>query len=999
VFPRLLLGYLLALPFIVPLVISSTGALSVYAVDVRMVAPAPGHLQVYYDSGDGFSEARSAAIELQQGTAARDYRVPLSSGRCASLRIDPGTLGGDYVIERVAVVEPDEGIVRREIPLDAFRAGPGVTLEASAGRLTVHAPPGLSDPQIYYTPTRPLTLPRPWINWRVMRLLGQVALWWLAATGVVWAFERLSRPLHASVHRGVTDLTAAAERHPRWAISCVAALAAVISMYPVIVLGKSLVTPNNGFVRLLYQEAPFTPGSDDTAVEDTRGSDVGATMVHGIPHTLMEREALAQGEMPLWNRYHSAGLPLWSQGLAFLGDPLHWLTIVVPDPGLGWDLKFLAHRFLFALGVGVAVLAATNALLPALLVAMGAPFVGVYAFRFNHPAAFVLTYAPWILLGWFHLAHASNRRQMARAILWLAVGSCLVLLSSTPKEAAMMLLGVHGAGVLTVLITETTWVMRLQRIAAASIAGLAAILITTPHWWNFLDTLQQSFTMYDTPQAVLADRSYVAGMFLSPVIPGIALPGLHLLALVLLVACLMRPRALFEHRAVLACAVVGLSCIGLAFGAVPASLLVKIPFVKNIIHVNDVFITMAVPPLLIAAAAGVLVFGASLRRAWVTALIVGLFLAWVYAGYRRISRDDAFVHWAVVLLIPLAMSVPMAFHAAMARRGRLMPILASVLAAVVIVLPGGMHAETGLDTLDTLLLQPRERANLLATSPVVDAIHAGMKDPVRATGLDWTLHSGSQRYYGLEGIGGPDPLMIASYRDLQDAAHIRRAMAWFTEISKDEAPRFGTLLDILNVGYLVTRADRVPIGFDPVPLSGPDRNLVGRRSSVWPRAFFVDGVSSHSDAADFLRQAEAAGKPMGAVQAGDERALEMVRSYIKPSGTMIPAQDYRLTVNTTSFHLRVPSAGVAVLGETFLAEDFRATVNGQPAPYFRVNQTFKGVIVPGAGDWDVRFEYRPRHWNASLAMAGIGIALLVLIGIAAGRPVSAPSSPAARSGI
>ena len=75
-----------------------------------------------------------------------------------------------------------------------------------------------------------------------------------------------------------------------------------------------------------------------------------------MPYSRLQREALSQGEMPLWNRYNGAGRPLWGQGQTFLLDPLHWLTIVTPDLTLGWDLKFIAHRLVFAAGVGVAAL-------------------------------------------------------------------------------------------------------------------------------------------------------------------------------------------------------------------------------------------------------------------------------------------------------------------------------------------------------------------------------------------------------------------------------------------------------------------------------------------------------------------------------------------------------------------------------------------------------------------------------------------------------------------
>ncbi len=981
-FARLLLGYVLALPFIVPLIVNSSASLTTHTVLVRMEAPVPGHLQLFYDAGEGFSEARSTAAEIHVGSGATDYRLPLPAGRYAQLRIDPGTLAGRYVIERVAILQADE-TVRREIPLETLTPGGSVKLEHSPGRLIVQTIEGLSDPQLLFRPARPLIIPREIFNRRDLSLAGSVMMWWLAGIGVVWLVERLSRPGHDALRRRLTRATTLCEARPHLAIWCVAVAATVASAYPVIFMGKSLVSPNNGVMRLLYQEVPFTPGSTDTEIEDVRGNDVGATMVQSIPHALIQREAIAQGEVPLWNRYHSAGLPLWSQGLSYLFDPLHWIALSVSDPALAWDFTFLAHRVVFAAGVGMAAMAATGSLFPALLVVFVTPFVGVYTFRLNHPALFALTYAPWVLLAWFRLAHANHEREIGRAAVLLSIASALLLFASVPKEGAMMLLGVQGAGVLTVLLSAATGRQRMMRLGAAVAAGICVILITAPHWLNFLDTLRQSFTAYDSPYAALGDRSYLVGLFLGPLAPGMVRPGLHLLALVLLVACVTSPRRLFEQRPVAVCAGVGMGLLAAALGVVPESVLLAIPFVKSIGHVHDVFITAAVPLLLVASAAGVGILGASRWRAYLTVFVVGLCGAWFYAGIRHIARDDAFEPWAVLIVIPLAVGVPIAVHAARRQGSRLLPLIAATLAAVVLVLPGGLHAESGLANLDLLIFQPRPRVDLLALSPAVETLHAQTTDPVRAAGIDWTLHSGSQRYYRLEGIGGPDPLGSANYRDLLDAARIHRVMTWFTDIPMDDAPRLGTLLDVLNVGFLLARNDRAPVGFDEVPLGKPDRIRLGRRSSVWPRAFFVDGVSTHVDAADFLRLAAAAGKPMAAVQAGDDRALRAVHAYVKASGVVIPAQDYRLTANTTGFHLKTTSAGVAVLGETYLADDFRATVNGQPTEYFRINQAFKGLIVPGAGDWDVRFEYRPQYWDRSLAAAAIGVALLALMAVTA----------------
>ncbi len=238
----------------------------------------------------------------------------------------------------------------------------------------------------------------------------------------------------------VTRLAAACHNRPRTAVAIVAIGATMVATYPLL-LGKSLFTPNIGGVPMLYGEAPFTPGSTDTDYEDPRGSDVWAAILQDVPHSIVQRAALAEGEIPLWNRHNAAGRPLWGQGLSFLLDPLHWLTLVIPDATLGSDLKFVAHRLVFTLGVGLVALAATGAVVPAMLTASAAPFAGVYAFRLNHPGIFVLTYAPWVLLGWFWLAAATDRRHLARATLLMAISSALLLCAANPKDAAITLPG------------------------------------------------------------------------------------------------------------------------------------------------------------------------------------------------------------------------------------------------------------------------------------------------------------------------------------------------------------------------------------------------------------------------------------------------------------------------------------------------------------------------------------------------------------------------------
>ena len=143
---------------------------------------------------------------------------------------------------------------------------------------------------------------------------------------------------------------------------------------------------------------------------------------------------------------------------------------------------------------------------------------------------------------------------------------------------------------------------------------------------------------------------------------------------------------------------------------------------------------------------------------------------------------------------------------------------------------------------------------------------------------------------------------------------------------------------------------------------------------------------TYETAPDLLNQVTAVGRPFAAVQSSDEGAIGATRELTTPSGEAVPATRYRLTTNTTSFAIRTPRAGVAVLTETFLPDDFHATLNGTAVPYFRVNQAFKAVKIPSGGNWIVKFEYRPARWELSLGLAGLGIALLAGLGLGARAP-------------
>ncbi|HEY7450290.1 MAG TPA: hypothetical protein VH702_19185, partial [Vicinamibacterales bacterium] len=380
VLARLVLGYVIALPFIVPQVARNLGAR--YTLAITLQSPTTGSLEIVHDLGQGLADRPFATVPLHPSDQPHEYKLELPPGRYHRLRIDPGTTAARYTITKAAILSPDAS-PRTPIALDGLVPLSQLAIvERTSNRLVVEAPPGATDPQLLFTPRAPIVIPS-----HVLNPVGSspftIAMLWLCGIGVVRVFELA---LHGShVAPTLARVRAACESHPRKAVAVIAVAATVVSTYPILFLGRSLFSPNIGGVPMLYGDAPFTPGSTDGQFEDPRGSDVWAAILQDIPHSVVQRAALSEGEFPLWNRHNAAGRPLWGQGLSFLLDPLHWLTLVTPNVALGSDLKFVAHRLVFALGAGLVALATTGAVVPSLIAASVAPFAGVYAFRLNHP--------------------------------------------------------------------------------------------------------------------------------------------------------------------------------------------------------------------------------------------------------------------------------------------------------------------------------------------------------------------------------------------------------------------------------------------------------------------------------------------------------------------------------------------------------------------------------------------------------------------------------------
>lgn len=976
---RMLLAFFLALPVFVVVAAKNTEDGREYRLSVRMATSSEGLLQIFADTGNGFAEAQSYVLPLQSDGKPHEYPLRVPPGLYRMIRIDPGTSTGVYTIYDVTIAN-SRGEAVAIVPLADIKPLFDLReLERTASRLVVETTASAADPQLLWLPTRPVKLYER--RQAASKAVGAFLMAWALVMACLWLCTPLARPF-SRVGAPVIQLASrVAQVRPSAAIVSAAVCGVMLSAYPVLFLGRSLFSPNNGLNRLLYQNPPLTPGTSDRTIEEVRKSDVATATGMFLPFAQIQRESLGRLEVPLWNRYNAGGRPLWGQGYGFLFDPLHALALVVPNLSWGLDLKYLGHRLVFALGIGLAGYWLTRSWSAAAIVAGSVPFIGIYTYRLNHPQPFAMTYVPWVLIAWWQLSHcdSSTRR---RALLLLTVATSLVIFASLPKEMVLCLLASSGAGVLMVLTARGSWGNKLWALSAALGGGILAILLTAPQWLVFADTLRQSETAYDRPYALFGTTPHALAFFLGPVTAGDVLPGFHALLLVALASTLCAPRRLLANRPVFACALVAVVLTAVAFGAIPERILIRVPLLASIGHVHDVCLTAAAPLLLVVSVFGIAMLLES--SAWF-AMSVALLTAAAAAALLGIELadpvPDRFETLASIPLLAAAVALPLALGGIVRARQTLVRPVAGGLGVILLLAPGGLHSETSLTSLNAMLFQPRPRVVYESSAPVLDLIHQA-SEPSRVAGVEWVLFGGSNGLYRVEGLGGGgDALQLPFYEHLADAAGMWRGWFYFLRLPPENVLRANPFLDMMNVRYLLIEPDTSVPGLTSRHIPDGDRLAVSERPTAWPRAFFVRGAQRYNTLPDFVAQLSRSHGPFASVERNDVQAIAEIGDLPAEATQPVAATDYHLTTNTTSFRIRAPARGVAVLTEAYLAGEFLVTLNGHQSGYFRVNHAFKGIIIPAAGEWAITVEYRPKHWTVSLALSATATALLIALGL------------------
>jgi hypothetical protein len=1019
--PALLAAALVSAVVALPFLPAAKMHVDLFQLEVRLTSNVTGTFQAYYDDGPGFREELSVRAHVDAGTTPVTLRVPLPPGNYRALRLDPIDRGGTVVLSGLRILA-QSGRVVAELPLEKLQALHQVSsLSMRGASLEMVVDPAHNDPQLGLVLPEPLRVSVNWWDY-VRGSVGRIAAVFAGVALILFLIDRAPR-----FREWCSRIASASRAKPARAVAIVAGCAVIGSAYPVVFLGKSYVSPNLG-TALLYDYYPTLPGYTSGEVADVKLSDIGAVMWQHVPFSMMQHRALAQGELPLWNRYNAAGVPLLAQGQSMFGDPVHFLVILANGAAWAWDIKYLIAKWLFATGLGLIVLRLapnpepgereaqaggggdTSTVGAALLVTLAAPFIGFFLYRINHPAFFSLCYAPWPLYCLVRIAQAETRRAVAFGCAGLGLANLALMNSGTVKEAYMLLVGVNFSGACLLLTGARPWRERGRKFAAVAWTGLIFALFTAPIWATFLQTLKSAYTGYNAVSAYQIQPTLLLGLFdeifYRPLMAEnrVFSPSLNFLLLLGALYFLATLRTQFANRAALALAASSLVPLSLAFGLIPPQWIVTLPFLGNIAHLDNTFSCVLIVLWAVLAGIG---FATAARRlgtpegrgdlALAGLLLFALVSGWIAFGQAahrpifgpiftvnapgKVLAVDPFIwkYLAALLLASGALAL-LVRHALVRRSLNVAGGLLIVGCVAVLLWRHALHPTAA--GFEEFVARPTERVDFHARSPAVEFVRAAhAREPGRGFGFNGNFFPGWTGVYGLETVHGPDALVNPWLRELVGVSGVERIWDWRLYVEAAGIAAAQPFLDALNVRFYFDMLSKHPALASSLKFAkGADLDVY-ESPTAWPRAFFTDHVGAYDQPAELVEKFRtAAGQPFAAAQRSDRETAVAIAQFptdLKPR-TVSAATGYVLRENSTAFKVHATGPGVIVLTEAFWPGDFRAEVNGRKSQVLRLNHAFKGVAVDSAGDYQVTFTYVPKNFPRNLKLCALGAALAAL---------------------
>jgi hypothetical protein len=688
-----------------------------------------------------------------------------------------------------------------------------------------------------------------------------------------------------------------------------------------------------------------------------------------LPWRAAARESIANGRVPLWNRFILAGNPLLGSAGAAVFHPATWLAIFLPVP-LSWTFTCAFTLLLALLSAWAFFRELDLDPLPALVGAVGWAFSTYMVFFVGWSVGLSTASFPLLLLGLRRIADG-------RPGVGLTVAAFLLSFAGGHPESSLHCVAAGAVYFVWELLGRGRR-RRTRALGATLLAAVLGLALAGPQLLPLLEAVQHS-SEYRTRRGPVAagnasqsvEAREAARRLLPAALPfahgiygkspvqaeredGSGMPLAYSGAVLFALAGveLFRKRGPDEKRGraiFLAFAIAGLLLGASAPGLI--DLLTRLPLFSLALNYRLVFLAaLGLSALAAFGAERVVREGSGRTLAWASVICaVLLTLAFVLSRgvFRERALPEAFVRSSFAReAIPLLALAAAALVPAL--RGRRL-----VFAALAILV-----AQRGLEMKGTYPTLPK--GEYAPPLPTLATLPAGELYRVTATG-DVFRPNGSA-LYGLEDVRGYESLLLARFADTFPL-WCKPQFASFNRVDDLSRP----FLSFLNVRFAIAPAD-APVLPGWREWSRGREMAIFENPRVLARAFTPRRIRSEPDGA---------------------RTLEAMSRASDFSETAWVAGDAELEVENIPARLSLRSVGpdlhvtAEAQGRVFVATSlpdwpgWEARSGSATLPLVTVNHAFVGFWLP-PGRHAVRLSYRPDSFRCGIALCGMALVALAL---------------------
>jgi hypothetical protein len=265
--------------------------------------------------------------------------------------------------------------------------------------------------------------------------------------------------------------------------------------------------------------------------------------------------------------------------------------------------------------------------------------------------------------------------------------------------------------------------------------------------------------------------------------------------------------------------------------------------------------------------------------------------------------------------------------------------------------------------------------------------------PQPPSSLTWlTRNVGHERIFGVDGIFPANMLIQNRIRDIRhlDAMYPELYVGYVDAIwkgARSNVYQIGNpewkdiadpLLDLAAVKFVVAPRPltKVPEGYSEV-YSDPAATIY-RNNGAFARARYVPNILKH------VGQLTAESMK---TRIQDLRTGVFLDEYFKtgrvegacPASALPPVEFLEDDVSQIRLRVDAPCDGLVVLADLFF-QGWKATINGQEAPIYKANVSFRAVEVR-AGKNEILMSYSPAAWRFGMPIALVTLSGILIVGV------------------